>query len=236
MAINVTINEQTINAKEGQTILEAAQDHGITIPTLCYHKDLSPVGSCRLCLVEVDKWRGQIAACTTQVAQDMIVRTETPALIQSRRLVLEMLLQNYVDAGYASGDEKHDEFMAWVRHYQVALPEGSIPAQRYRVDSDPNPFLWVDLNKCILCTRCVRVCSEVEGANTWGLRDRGSSTLLIADLAGPWGESLTCTSCGKCVQVCPTGALFEKGKSVAEMTKRPDLISELVQKRQRSQS
>src|SRR3990172_2156078 len=99
MTIKLIVNDQQLEAREGQTIIEAARDHGITIPTLCYHKDLSPVGSCRLCVVEVDKIRGQVAACTQNVTDGMIVRTETPSIVQSRRMVLQLLLSNYVDAG-----------------------------------------------------------------------------------------------------------------------------------------
>ncbi|HEX7541547.1 MAG TPA: 2Fe-2S iron-sulfur cluster-binding protein, partial [Anaerolineales bacterium] len=99
MTIKLTINEKSIQAQEGQTVLEAALANGIIIPTLCYHKDLSPVGSCRLCVVEVEKWRGQVAACNLPVAESMVVLTETPALVQSRCTVLSLLLQNYSDAG-----------------------------------------------------------------------------------------------------------------------------------------
>ena len=209
MALNLTINDQPIEAKEGQTILEVAHSHGITIPTLCYHKDLSPAGSCRLCLVEVEKWRGHVAACTTQATQGMVVRTETLALIQSRRLILEMLLQNYVDAGYSSRDEHANEFLAWVRHYQVVLPQGYTPTSRYRVDSDPNPFLWVDLNQCILCTRCVRACAEIQGRFVWGVGQRGYEAHIIAGANSDLLDA-RCESCGACVAYCPTGALDNK--------------------------
>ena len=103
----------------------------------------------------------------------MVVRTETPALAESRRFVLEMLLRRYADAGYAAGDRDETEFQHWVRHYGARLPEGVRPAARYAVNSDPNPFVWVDLNKCILCTRCVRACEEVQGRFVWGVGYRG---------------------------------------------------------------
>ena len=90
MTVKLTINDRAIEAREGQTILEAARGAGIVIPTLCYHSDLSPVGSCRLCMVEIEGWRGQSAACTTQVGEEMAVLTETPDVAETRRLVLEL--------------------------------------------------------------------------------------------------------------------------------------------------
>ena len=181
MSIQLTINDQQIDAQSGQTVLEAAREHGIVIPTLCHHPDLSPVGSCRLCLVEVDGVRGEPAACTLPASQGMVVRTETPALRAGRKTVLEMLLRDYHDAGYTARDRPETEFMGWVRHYGAAPgPEtpglrglGKVPlagaAPRYAVDADPNPFVWVDFNKCILCTRCVRACAEVQGRFVWGV-------------------------------------------------------------------
>lgn len=206
MSVNITINDQSVEASEGQTILEAANSHGILIPTLCHHKSLSPVGSCRMCLVEVEKWRGQIAACTTQVSPGMIVHTETPAVIQSRRLVLELLLHNYFDSGYAAEDGHPNEFMQWVKYYQVELPQSVAPSLRFEIDSDPNPFLWVDFNKCILCTRCVRACAEIQGRFVWGVGQRGIDTRIIAGADTNLLEA-RCESCGACVACCPTGAL-----------------------------
>src|SRR6516164_6749456 len=109
----VTINGRTVDARTGQTVLEAARDAGITIPTLCYHRDLSVDGSCRLCVVEVDGVRGQVAACALPVSDGMVVRTETPALVESRQFVLEMLVRRYADAGYATGDRAETEFEHW---------------------------------------------------------------------------------------------------------------------------
>lgn len=209
MTIKLTINEKEITAEEGQTVLEAARQHDITIPTLCYHKDLSPVGSCRLCVVEVEKWRGLTAACTLQASEGMIVRTETPLVIQARKTVLELLLQNYVDAGYPKTNHHDSEFAHWVNVYGAKLPPSLKIEPRFEVNSDPNPFIWVDLNKCILCTRCVRACAEIQGRFVWGVGYRGSETRIIAGEDTSMLEA-RCESCGACAAYCPTGALDHK--------------------------
>ena len=207
--MRLTINDQSIETAEGVTVLEAARANGITIPTLCHHKDLSPVGSCRLCLVEVENVRGQAAACTLPAGEGMVVRTESPALAESRRFVLELLLRNYFEAGAAGGARDDTEFMRWVRRYDARLPEGFAPAPRYVVDSDPNPFVWVDLNKCILCTRCVRACAEVQGRFVWGVGYRGHDAKIAAGLDTTMLDA-RCESCGACAAYCPTGALDDK--------------------------
>lgn len=209
MTINLNINNKSIQAHENQTVLEAAHANGIIIPTLCYHKDLSPVGSCRLCVVEVEKWRGQVAACNLPVSEGMVVQTETPLLVRSRRSVLSLLLQNYTDAGYTSHDGTDTEFEYWLRQYDIRLPVGEVLAPRFPVDSDPNSFVWVDLNKCILCTRCVRACEEVQGRFVWGVGERGSHSRIIAGADTTMLEA-RCESCGACAAYCPTGALDHK--------------------------
>jgi formate dehydrogenase alpha subunit len=210
MNVQLTINSQPIQAQAGQTVLEVARANGIVIPTLCYHKDLSPVGSCRLCMVEVGGMRagvqGEVAACTLPVSEGMFIRTETPALAETRRMILKMLLSNYHDAGYSPG-RADTEFMHWVKHYGVPIPTNAIP--RYTANSDPNPFVWVDFNKCILCTRCVRACAEVQGRFVWGVGQRGHDTRIIAG-ADTTMLDARCESCGACVAYCPTGALDDK--------------------------
>jgi formate dehydrogenase major subunit/formate dehydrogenase alpha subunit len=205
----VTINNKTIEVPQGTTVLHAAEMAGITIPTLCHHRDLTPYGGCRLCVVEVEGMRLPQASCTLPVSEGMIVHTETPALIESRRTVLELLLSNYVDAGYASADQEETEFTHWVKHYQARPPDDVTPAARYAVNSDPNPFVWVDLNKCILCSRCVRACAEVQGRFVWGLAERGFDTRIVAGVDTTMLDA-RCESCGACVAYCPTGALDSK--------------------------
>jgi formate dehydrogenase major subunit/formate dehydrogenase alpha subunit len=130
-------------------------------------------------------------------------------VINARKTVLELLLQNYVDAGYAAGDQAETEFMHWVQVYGAKLPENFTPKPRYGVNSDDNPFVWVDMNKCILCTRCVRACAEVQGRFVWGVGYRGNDARIIAGADTSMLEA-RCESCGACVAYCPTGALDNK--------------------------
>ena len=205
--MHLTIDGQHLEVPAGSTVLQAARAHGLTIPTLCDHPALKPSGGCRLCVVEVAGARGPQAACTLPVSEGLVVNTETPALVQARRTVLELLLSTYADSGYATGGPAETEFLRWVRHYGVTVPAAAPP--RYAVDSDPNPFLWVDLNKCILCTRCVRACAEVQGRFVWGTAERGFETQLVAG-GGTQLLEAGCESCGACVALCPTGALDNK--------------------------
>lgn len=216
----VTINDRTIEARDGQTVLEVAAAAGITIPTLCYHKDLSIDGSCRLCMVDVES-AGHVAACTTDVSDGMVVRTETAELVDLRHLILEMLLANYApwpDNNPTDGTDDRDgmkhrptenEFTRWVRHYGVRTPAAAPRKPRFAVDSDPNPFIRVDLNQCILCTRCVRACAEIQGRFVWGVGYRGGDTKIIAGLDTTMLDA-RCESCGACVAYCPTGALTDR--------------------------
>ena len=168
--IKFTLNDKELEVPDGTTILQAARANGVTIPTLCDHPDLTPYGGCRLCLVEVEGARVPQAACTMPAGNGMKVKTETPALINSRRMVLELLLTNYYDSGYTpTKNPEKNELLHWVQQYDLKIPEDLKPKKpRYEVNSDPNPFVWVDLNKCILCTRCVRACAEVQGRFVWG--------------------------------------------------------------------
>ena len=207
--IQLTIDARPVEVPEGTTVLQAARRAGITIPTVCDHPHLTPYGGCRLCMVEVEGARLPQAACTLPAGPGMVVRTETPALLESRRMVLELLLSNYSDAGHAAGDRPETEFTHWLKHYGVSRPAEAEPTSRFPVDADPNPFVWVDLNKCILCTRCVRACAEVQGRFVWGLAERGFESYIAAGADTTMLEA-RCESCGACVAFCPTGALEDK--------------------------
>jgi bidirectional [NiFe] hydrogenase diaphorase subunit len=227
----LVINGEPIGAQEDETILDAAREHGIVIPTLCHLDGLSEVGACRLCLVEVKGAPRPLPACVTKVVEGMEVTTDTPRLAAYRQMIVELLFAegNHIcstcvvnghcdlqNLGYAVG-------MTHVR-YPYQSPRRSLDASHER--------FVLDNNRCILCTRCVRVCDEVEGAHTWDVAGRGRRSQVIVDLHQPWGTSQTCTSCGKCVQVCPTGALFEKGVSAAEMVKHREFLSYITTARE----
>ena len=205
--VTVTINGLRLTVSEGMTILQVARQSGITIPTLCDHPRLTPYGGCRLCVVEVRGERLPQTACTRLAEDGMVVRTETAAIVAARRLVLQLLLETHADQGYAAGDKTETEFTHWLERYGVTPAEETAP--RYPVNSDPNPFVWMDLNKCILCMRCIRACAEVQGRYVWGVRGRGLDMRIAAGADTTMLEA-RCESCGACVTFCPTGALDDK--------------------------
>ncbi len=206
--VKLTINNQVIEAEEGITVLRAAEAAGIVIPKLCEHHDLTPYGGCRLCVVEVQGWRNPMASCTLPVADGMVVTTESPQLAESRRTILELLLSNYYDSEYQPG-KNGNELMHWAEKYGVDVKDAMANQARYPIDSDPNPFIRVDMNKCILCTRCIRACAEVQGRFVWSLAERGINTKVVAGADMDMLDA-RCESCGQCVAYCPTGALSNK--------------------------
>ena len=228
--VTLQIDGRDLSARDDQTILEVAREHQIRIPKLCYVSGLSIYGGCRLCLVQVEGVDKLLAACTTVVSEGMQVRANSPRLESYRRMILEMLFaeRNHVCSVCVSNG--HCEMQALGQELGLDHIRYPYIYPRLPVDASHARFV-VDHNRCVLCTRCVRVCEEIEGAHTWDVTGRGAGCLVITDLAQPWGDAQTCTSCGKCVHVCPTGALSEKGHSVAEMTKRRQFLPYLTMMR-----
>lgn len=208
--ISLTINSQAVEVPENTTVLQAAQRAGIVIPTLCHHKDLTPYGGCRLCSVDVRGMRLPATACTLLVAPGMVVQTESPELSRYRRTVLELLLVRFYDAGYthngSTAPEFDTQFAHWVREYGIDIKKAMAREPFRQIDSDPNPFIWVDKNKCIMCTRCVRACAEVQCRFVWTQAYRGYDLRIVAG-ADTTMLQARCESCGACVAHCPTGAL-----------------------------
>lgn len=217
------INGQDVGARADETILQAARDNGIQIPTLCHMEGLGDVGACRLCLVEIKGSNKLAASCVTKVQEGMEVVTDSERLQKYRRMILEMLFaeRNHVCSVCVSNG--HCELQAAAQKQGMDHVRLEYLTPKLKVDAT-HPLFVMDQNRCVLCTRCVRVCDEVEGAHTWDVMGRGTQARVITDLAQPWGTSESCTSCGKCVHVCPTGALFEKGRSVSEMSKRRQFL------------
>lgn len=215
-----TIDGAEVAAADGQTVLEVATEHGIDIPTLCHLEGLSDVGACRLCVVEVRGSGALLPACVTRVEEGMQVTAHSELLAEHRRTIVEMLFleRNHICSVCVANNHCELQDLA----QDLGVDHLDLPAVHPDVGVDASHALFaVDHNRCVMCTRCVRVCDEIEGAQTWDVLGRGLAARVVTDLGMPWGASPTCTSCGKCVQVCPTGALFEKGRSVAEGAKHP---------------
>lgn len=209
MTVTVTINGQKVIVPKDSTILEAARYAGITIPTLCHHPDLSNVGACRMCVVSVERARGLQTACTTPVFEGMVVDTESEAARETRKFVLEMLLTDHPNECMICDVAGDCELQDLVYDYDVTWPEHNGEHHTYPIDPDPNPFIFVDLNKCVLCSRCIRACNEVQNRDVWNFAYRGFKTQLVAG-AGQLLLDARCESCGQCVAFCPVGALYDK--------------------------
>jgi bidirectional [NiFe] hydrogenase diaphorase subunit len=228
--ISVRIDGEFFKASGNMSILEAAAAAGKPVPALCRMEGLSAVGACRLCMVEVSGVGRLLPACTTPVQEGMSVTTSSPKLQRYRKMVLELLFceRNHVCAVCVSNG--HCELQGLAQKMGVTNVRYAYNYPKLPVDNT-HPRFVLDHNRCILCTRCVRVCAEVEGAHVWDVASRGITSRLVAEMDTPWGKAKSCTACGKCVQVCPTGALAEKGWAAEEMVKNPDPISRLSGRR-----
>lgn len=201
----ITIDGKTIDVPEGVTVLDAARMADIPIPTLCYHEKLTPFGGCRLCLVDIKGIPRPVTSCTTPVSEGMEVLTSTPLIEDLRRTVLELILSDHPNDCMVC--EKAGDCTLQELAYFYGLRENRFEGERRRYTKrDGNPFIERELEKCILCGRCVKVCDEVQGVGAIDFGYRGFNSKICT----PFEKDLDCEFCGQCVSVCPTGALTGK--------------------------
>jgi bidirectional [NiFe] hydrogenase diaphorase subunit len=206
-------------ARAGQTLLEACREGGVHLPTLCHFEGLSAPASCRLCLVRVRGLPRPVPACATRIWEGMEVATDGPDLRAHRRAVVELILaggRHECGPCPASGDCELQELARelGVDHLPAVRPPARAP-----VDATHPRFL-LDPNRCVLCTRCVRACAEVERAGTLSVAGRGAGAHIAVDGGVPFGASWTCTDCGRCAEACPTGAIGEVVRGAQGLRRR----------------
>lgn len=221
--INMTIDGTNITVPEGTTILQAAQQVHKDIPTICYHPHFSPPSLCRMCVVEVEKSRVLVQACSRTAENGMVVRTDSERVQQARKTILE-LLGSAVDVSQAP------EIQGYMAKYGADVGRFGDGKRRELPFHDDNPFYIRDYTKCILCWRCVQACGEdVQWTFAISKAGRGFDTRIATFFDQPIPKS-TCVYCGNCVQACPTGALkakrefwVESGRDVGELVRRSRL-------------
>ncbi len=209
--INITINDRQITAKKGQTILNVALENGIDIPNLCDDPRLVPTGACRICLVEVEGQRLPVTACNFQIQDGMVIQTETELLCQLRKTILELLFREHKGTCTTCDENGRCKLQRYGYRYQV---DDKFFAERPSEKQKPNyttgnAAIKYDLNKCIRCGRCIRICDEVQMDTALTFKQRAGDVEVSTAFEMPLNDS-TCELCGQCISTCPTGALYER--------------------------
>lgn len=225
--VNFTIDGKSLAVPPGTTILDAAREAGIEIPTICYHEATTANALCRICVVEVDGSRVLVPSCVAKVTEGMHVQTRSERVLRSRRTILEMMASTTDLSDSPEILEMMDEYQAAPDRYPQAEVRSSEPI-------DDNPMFLRDYAKCILCWRCVQVCaSDAQYAFAINFSGRGYETQISTFYEISLPET-TCVFCGQCVGVCPTGALKPKREWLLEQGRTPDEIMDLTRSERRT--
>ena len=214
--VKVTINGREVEVEENSTILQAAKKAGVDIPTLCFLKDINEMGDCRMCLVEVEGARGFATSCIQKVKDGMVVRTNTPKVIEARRMVLDLILSNHDRECLTCTRNGTCELQKLAREFYVDDIRYKGERNHFEID-DKSPSIVRDFNKCVLCRRCVSTCKKVQGIGAIDCTERGFAS-KISTFEDKSLNDVNCTFCGQCIEACPVGALKEKD-STAEVWK-----------------
>lgn len=206
--VNLKINGMPVTAPKDATILEAARSAGINIPTLCYLKDINAIGACRICLVEIKGARSYAASCVQPVGEGMEITTNSPAIIESRKNTLELILSTHDKKCLSCVRSGDCELQRLSREYGIEDENKYAGENEYYEIDNSAVHMYRDNNKCILCRRCVAACTTVQSVGVIGPNDRGFKSHIGCAFEVGLGET-ACVSCGQCIVVCPTGALSE---------------------------
>ena len=203
-----------VSGPSGMTILEAANESGINIPTLCHRPDLTPEGSCRVCVVEVEGSSKLVASCHTPITEGMVIHTGTPKVLAARKTVVELLLAGHTGPCVTDECAKNCELHNMAAALEVGPPGFQVKKRRSYPLENLSPYVQRDMGRCILCRRCVRACAEIAKRNIFSMAYRGFQSKVVVDCDTALNKE-ECRDCNVCIDYCPTSALTKPNKEVS---------------------
>ena len=226
--LKIRIDNKEVEAVPGMTILQAAETAGISIPTLCHHKDFVPTGSCRICVVELEGAGRLVGSCHTPAAAGMVVHTRSPKVLSARRATIELLLAGHTGPCVMDLRASQCDLHNIASDLEVGPPRFRVKRPRFYPIEDVSPYIHRDLSKCILCSRCISACNELAGKRVFGTGYRAFHSKVIVDTDIPLNKDF-CKDCYLCVEYCPTSALSKakkpedkkRGRKMASASSRP---------------
>lgn len=227
-SLKIQIDNKEVDGTPGMTILQAAEKAGISIPTLCHHRDFVPTGSCRVCVVEVAGSNRLVGSCHTPITQGMVLHTRSPKVLWARKATVELLLAGHTGPCVMDFRAAQCDLHKIASDLEVGPPRFSVKKPRFYPVEDVSPYVHRDLSKCILCSRCISACSEIAGQSVFGTGYRSFNSKVVVDNDVPLNKDV-CKDCWVCVEYCPTTALSKsrhpedkkRGKKIADRTAQP---------------
>lgn len=231
--IKIRIDGKDVEGREGMTILQAAEKAGINIPTLCYHPDLAPTGSCRICVVELERSNRLVGSCHTPIEKGMVVQTRSSKVLAARKMNLELLLAAHTGPCVTDPWAGQCTLHKLSSDLEISPPRFRVQRPRFYAVEDASPYVKRDLSKCILCSRCISACNELAGQRVFAAGYRAFNSKVVVDDDVPLDKDV-CKDCYLCVEYCPTSALTKskhpedkkRGRKTASLTPQPIVVNE----------